>query len=140
MRRSLPCHLTMGWAITHVLKKTHIPCVAHDHDFYWERGDRYKTKYGSIRKFIKECFPINLPNVQHVVINLHGQKQLKKRLDIDADVVPNVMDFSVPYAQKDNFNKNMLKQFGIDGKKDIALFQVTRIGKRKRIDTAIELI
>lgn len=137
---SLPCHLTMGWAITNVLKKTHIPCVAHDHDFYWERGDRYKTKYGSIQKFINESFPINLPNVQHVVISLHSQKQLKKRKDIDADVVPNVMDFNVSYAQKDNFNKNMLKQFGIDSKKDIALFQVTRIGKRKRIDTAIELI
>jgi len=137
---ALPCHLTMGWAITHVLEKTHIPCVAHDHDFYWERGDRYKSNYSSIRKLIKDCFPIKSPNVQHVVINLHSQKQLKKRFDIYADVVPNVMDFSTPYAKKDNFNKNLLKQLKIDGKKEIALFQVTRIGERKRIDTAIELI
>lgn len=137
---ALPCHLTMGWAITNVLIKTEIPCVAHDHDFYWERGSRYKTKYPSIKKILKKCFPVKLPNVQHAVINQYNQNELKKRFDIDADIIPNVMDFSTPYAQKDDFNKDMLKEFGIDHEKDISLFQVTRIGERKRIDTAIELI
>lgn len=137
---ALPCHLTMGWAIKNILEKTNIPCVAHNHDFHWERGDRYKTQYGSIRKLVKDCFPVNLPNVHHVVINQYSKAELKKRFNINAVVVPNVMDFNKPYAQVDDFNKNMLKDLGLDPVNDIPLFQITRIGKRKRIDTSIELI
>ncbi len=42
---TLPCHLTMGMALKRVIELTGIPTIAHDHDFHWERGDRYVTRY-----------------------------------------------------------------------------------------------
>ena len=136
---SLPCHLSMGIGIKKVAERTCIPFVSHNHDFYWERGDRYKTPHKQIRNMVKESFPLNLPNVRNVVINSYAKKYLKEKFNIDAAVVPNVMDFNKPYGRKTSYNKTLLKDLELN-RSDIPLFQVTRIVRRKGIETAIEVI
>ncbi len=136
---SLPCHLSMGIGIKKVAERTCLPIVSHNHDFYWERGDRYKTPHKQIRDMMKDSFPLNLPNVRNVVINSYAKKYLKEKFNIDAAIVPNVMDFNKPYGRKTAYNKTLLEDLELT-KNDIPLFQVTRIVRRKGIETAIEVI
>lgn len=136
---TLPCHLTMGMALKRVIEQTGIPTVAHDHDFHWERGDRYATRYAGVREIIEECFPPDLENMTHVVINSYCRDSLKERNGIDAHVVPNVMDFDAGFGRRDDFNRRLPDELGFGGD-DIALFQMTRIVRRKGIETAIELV
>ncbi len=136
---ALPAHLTTGMAIKQLVQHTGIPTVCHDHDFYWERGDRYKTPFPEVEKIVKETFPLRSPHAKHAVINTYAKKTLKDEFNINAIMVPNVMNFNIPYGEKDNYNMDLLKSIGLN-KDDIPLFQVTRIVKRKGIETALELI
>ena len=136
---TLPAHLTMGMAIKQLVQHTGIPTVCHDHDFYWERGDRYNTPFPEVEKIVKDTFPLRSPHAKHAVINTHAKKTLKEKYGINAVVVPNVMDFDLPYGEKDKYNMDLLESIGLN-KDDIPLFQVTRIVKRKGIETALELI
>jgi len=136
---TLPCHLTMGMALKRVIEQTGIPTIAHDHDFHWERGDRYDTRYPGVRDIIDECFPPDLPNLTHVVINSYCRDSLQDRHGIDAHVVPNVMDFEAGFGLPDDFNRRLPEELGF-GRDDIVLFQMTRVVRRKGIETAIELV
>ncbi len=136
---SLPCHLAMGMAIANVLTKTEIPCISHDHDFAWERGDRYRSRYTSVRSIIRKSFPIILPNVKHLVINTHAKQLLTRIFSLESEVIPNVMDFKKPFARKDSYNRKLRSVLKLHPK-DILLFQITRVVQQKGIDTAIELI
>lgn len=136
---SLPCHLSMGMGIKKAVINSTIPVVAHNHDFYWERGDRYKSPHKKIMEIMEKTFPLILPNVRHAVINTHSKKIFKEKFGVEATVVPNVMDFNKPFARKDPYNKDLLSDLGLD-KKDIPIFQVTRIVRRKGIETAIEMV
>ena len=136
---SLPCHLSMGIGIKKVAERTCLPIISHNHDFYWERGDRYKTPHKQIRNIMKDSFPLNLPNVRNIVINSYAKKHLKEEFNIDATVIPNVMDFNKPYGRKTSYNKTLLEDLELK-RSDIPLFQVTRIVRRKGIETAIDII
>ena len=136
---ALPCHLSMGMAVKNIIDYGALHVVTHDHDFSWERGKRYKSPHKEVMDIIHDTFPPKNPHVKHAVINLDAQQYLKNSFGIDSVVVPNVMDFSAPYAEKDSYNKNLLKCLGL-GEKDKALFQMTRIVKRKGILTAIDLV
>ena len=136
---TLPCHLTMGIALKRVIETTGIPTVAHDHDFYWERGDRYTTRYEGVRAIIAECFPPELPNLTHVVINSYCQASLERERGMSARVIPNVMDFNNGFGRRDAFNDDLRAELGIAAD-DLLLFQITRIVRRKGIETAIELV
>ncbi len=136
---TLPCHLTMGMALKRVIELSGIPTIAHDHDFHWERGDRYHTRYAGVRDIIDECFPPDLPNMTHVVINSYCRDSLQERHGIDAIVVPNVMDFDGDFGRPDEFNRRLPEELGFRAD-DIVLFQMTRIVRRKGIETAIELV
>ncbi len=135
----LPCHLTMGMALKRVIEDTGMRTIAHNHDFHWERGDRYHSRFPGIRAIIDECFPPDLPNMTHVVINSHCRDSLERERDIEAVIVPNVMDFDGDWGRKDVGNLQLPAELGL-GADDICLFQVTRIVRRKGIETAIELI
>ncbi|MBW2712939.1 MAG: glycosyltransferase family 4 protein [Deltaproteobacteria bacterium] len=136
---TLPCHLTMGMALREVILQTGIPAVSHDHDFHWERGRRYETQYRGIQEIIDDCFPLDLPNLRHVVINHYSQELLQREREIASLVIPNVMDFETPFGVKDHVNDLLPESLGFD-KDDILLFQITRIVRRKGIETAIELV
>ncbi len=136
---ALPCHLTMGMALKRVIERTGIKTIAHEHDFHWERGDRYHTRYDGVRAIIDECFPPDLANITHVVINTFCRDSLRNERGIEAHVIPNVMDFEADFGRRDSFNQHLPQSLGLQPS-DIALFQVTRIVRRKGIETAIDLV
>ena len=136
---ALPCQLSMGIAIKKLIKKTGLPIVTHDHDFHWERGQRYISAHPEINQYVDDNFPLLLPDVKHAVINTFGVETFKKRFNIDATLVPNVMDFNRIYGVPTPENKFFLRDVGVK-KGEIALLQVTRIVRRKGIETAISLI
>ncbi len=136
---TLPCHLTLGMALKRVIETTGIRAVAHDHDFHWERGERYVTRYSVVKRIIEECFPPSLPNLRHAVINEHCQRRLRSEMGIESIVVPNVMDFDAPFGVRDDYNRQLANCLGLN-EEDIPLYQITRIVRRKGIETAIELV
>ena len=136
---ALPAHLTMGMAIRKLVQHTGIKIICHDHDFHWERGDRYNTPFKEVEKIVKETFPLQLPHAKHAVINTYSKDFLKEKYNIDSVLVPNVMDFDQPFGEKDDYNKDLLKEIGVNHC-EIPLFQITRIVKRKGIETAVELV
>lgn len=136
---ALPAHLSMGIGIKKLVEKTGINIVTHDHDFHWERGDRYKSVHPEINQLVDDSFPLLIPHVRHAVINTFGVDTFKNRFNIDAVNVPNVMDFSKPYGVPNESNKHFFRKLGVRVN-DIALLQVTRIVRRKGIETAISLL
>jgi len=136
---SLPAHLSMGMAIKKLVEYTGVRVICHDHDFYWERDNRYATPFPEVEKLIKETFPLQIPHAKHAVINTASKKYLKDKFGINAVFVPNVMDFDQPYGEMDEYNKDLLKSIGME-MDDIPIFQITRIVGRKGIETALELL
>ena len=136
---ALPCHLSMGIGIRMAVENIDIPVVTHDHDYAWERDDRYKSPFHEITKLVDETFPLRRrAGVRHAVLNITAQRELKERFSIDAVVVPNVMDFDKPFGEPDEYNRDLLSRLGInDG---VVIFQITRIVERKGIEVAIDLI
>jgi glycosyltransferase involved in cell wall biosynthesis len=135
---ALPSHLEMGLAISNAVKKTGIPTITHDHDFAWERGDRYLSPHDAINEYVETVFPMQHHNI-HAVINTYAQHTLRDRFDRDSVNVPNVMDFDKPFGLVTENNNEMYKMLGYD-QDDIFLFQITRVVRRKGIETAIELV
>lgn len=136
---ALPCHLQMGLGIARAIDRTGIPAVTHDHDFWWEREGRYDTRFPSVERMVREHFPLVRPSVRHAVINTAARATLAERYGIDATVVPNVMDFEAPFAERDGYNATLREDLGLTPA-DLLLFQITRIVRRKGIETAIELV
>ncbi len=134
----LPSHLEMGLAIKNAVKKSGIPTVTHDHDFAWERGDRYISPHKTINEYVESHFPMRLHNI-HAVINSHAQNTLKEKFSRDSVNVPNVMDFDIPYGVPNEHNRNIPQVLGYKDN-DILLFQITRVVRRKGIETAINLV
>jgi glycosyltransferase involved in cell wall biosynthesis len=136
---ALPSHLEMGMAINKAVHKTGIPTITHDHDFAWERGERYVSPHKEINDFISEVFPLRAPNSVHAVINTHAVNTLQERFNRDAVNVPNVMNFDEPFGLQNQRNASLAEHMGFS-KSDIFLFQITRIVRRKGIETAIRLV
>ena len=136
---ALPCHLSMGVGIKKLVKRTGLPTVTHNHDFHWERGDRYVSKHQEINSFVDDHFPLLLDHVKQSVINTFGVETFKTRFNLDSTLVPNVMNFDRPYAIPSLKNSSFLKDLGVKNN-EIALLQVTRIVRRKGIETAIDLV
>lgn len=136
---ALPSHLSMGIAVKRIVEKTGLPTISHDHDFAWERGERYLSPHKEVNEIIEDVFPLRTANVRNAVINLHAKKSLSSRYDSDPVVVPNVMDFSEPYAVLTEKNRRFRQDLALLNN-DIILSQVTRIVRRKGIEVAIKLV
>ena len=136
---ALPCHIAMGLGIKMAVEKTGTRTITHDHDFAWERGERYVSPYEALNSLVAELFPLRLPNSIHAVINSAAHLTLKSRFGRSSVVVPNVMDFDIPYGLPSRFNRSMRKDLGL-AEEDFLLFQVTRIVRRKGIEVAIDLV
>jgi glycosyltransferase involved in cell wall biosynthesis len=134
----LPSHLEMGLAIKNAVKRSGIPTITHDHDFAWERRDRYRSPHPAINEYVESNFPMRLHNV-HAVINTHAGETLKQRFGRESVNVPNVMNFDIPYGVPNDYNKNVNRVLGYRDD-DILLFQITRVVRRKGIETAIDLV
>jgi mannosylglucosylglycerate synthase len=136
---ALPFHLSMGVALREVVRRSRVPTLTHDHDFAWERGERYVSPHAAVNRQVAACFPLALPGVRHAVINRAARAALQERLGVEATVVPNVMDFEAPYARRDAYNDGLPAALGASPG-DTLIFQVTRVVRRKGVEVAIQLL
>ncbi|MED7787883.1 glycosyltransferase family 4 protein [Francisella sp. 19X1-34] len=119
--------------------KTGIKCIAHHHDFYWEREKYSQPTCDFVKKLLEEYFPPVDTNIKHVVINSLAQDALLEKKQVKSTVVPNVFDFRGPLWTKDEYNSDFRKSIGVD-KNDILILQATRITERKGIELALDVI
>lgn len=133
---TIPMNLPLGVSLTGLIAELGIDTIAHHHDFFWER-QRYQTN--AILDLLDTAFPAKLPNIQHVTINSIAQARLNARRGISSTVIPNVMDFSSPPPEIDDFNRDFRADLGLQ-KGDLFILQPTRVVQRKGIEMAIELV
>ena len=136
---SLGWNLSAGIAFTNAIKKTGVKAICHHHDFHWERDLYSNPKVNFVNDLLSEYFPPTDELILHICINHIAKKELKKRFDIEAVVVPNVFDFLENKIIKDNYNKNLREELNIK-KGDILFVQATRVVERKAIELAIDVV
>ncbi len=105
---AIPMNLSLGIAITDLIKRHRIKTLAHHHDFYWER-ERFIAN--GIQDILNEAFPPDLEPMQHMVINKAMQQRLYAFRGIRAHYLPNVFDFETPPPSLDDY-ANTFRQRG----------------------------
>ncbi len=133
---SIPMHVPLGVAVTHFMAETHIPAIAHHHDFYWERM-RYSVN--AVNDILDMAFPCRDPELQHVVINQQAQEDLARRKGAPAVIVPNVFDFESPPPAADAYTADIRTELGL-APDDVLILQPTRVVPRKGIEHAVNLV
>lgn len=119
--------------------KLGIKCIAHHHDFHWERERYSRPTCSAVAAMLDAYFPPNADRITHVVINELARQELQQRRNIDSTVVPNVFDFNQPAWTVDHYNADLKQRLGI-GETDVVLLQATRVTERKAIELAIGLV
>ncbi len=133
---TIPLNIPLGVAITELIAETGLPCIAHHHDFFWERQ---AFKANSVWDYLNMAFPPHLPTIRHVVISSSADNQLSLRTGISATIIPNVMDFDNPPPPPDDYSSDVRQALGLTEDEKLIL-QPTRVVKRKGIENAIELV
>ncbi len=133
---AIPMNLPLGVCLTELIQETGIPCIAHHHDFFWER-ERYQAN--AILELLDTYFPPKLASIQHVTINTIAQGKLKLRRGIDSLVVPNVYDFDSPPSVVEDHRSAFRQSLKLPAGAPLIL-QPTRVIQRKGIELAIELV
>ena len=132
---SIPMHVPLGIALTELIAETVIPCIAHHHDFFWER-DRFVLN--AMGDYLRMAFPPNLPNIAHVVINTTAQEELALRTGLSSTIIPNILDFENPPS--DVMPLEDIRETLNLKKSDKIILQPTRVVQRKGIEHAVELV
>ena len=133
---AIPMQLPLGQALTEVLSESNLPCLAHNHDFYWERA-RFLNSH--LTNFLDQYFPPALPQLHHAVINSLAQTALKQRRRLDSILIPNVFDFATPPPAIDDYSADFRQAIGLTTD-DWLILQPTRVIPRKGIELSIELL
>ncbi len=133
---TIPMHIPLGLSLAETIAETHIPTVAHHHDFYWER---IRFSINAVHDYLGMAFPPNLPSIEHLVINSTAREELAHRRGISSIVIPNVLDFENPPVVDAQRTESFRQSIGLK-LDDIIILQPTRIVKRKGIEYAIGLI
>lgn len=133
---TIPMNIPLGAALVEYVIETGTPCIAHHHDFYWER-ERFLVNAAD--DYLGMAFPPRMPQMQHVAINTQAAAEFGRRTGLPCRVIPNVMDFDNPPEPPDAYNRDFRAAIGIDDE-DILVLQPTRVVARKGIEHAIELV
>ncbi len=136
---SLGWNLPAAIGVYNAVKKLKIKCIAHHHDFYWERKEYSHPTCKFIKDILNKYMPPSDKLIKHAVINSIAQKELKNKRNIEANVIPNVFGFNSPPWGVDSYNRNFRKEIGVHDN-DIVILQATRITERKAIELAIDLV
>lgn len=133
---TIPMHVPLGIALAELLSETHIPTIAHHHDFYWERT---RFAVNGVNDILDAAFPSRDDDLQHVVINQDAQQNLAHRKGLSSHLVPNVVDFENPPPPMDDYAADVRAELGL-GPGDAMILQPTRVVPRKGIEHAIQLV
>lgn len=133
---TVPMNIPLGMALTEYIAETHIPVIAHHHDFYRER-DRFLVN--CVDDLLTTAFPPRLKSIHHVVINSVAAMQLGLRTGVQVRLVPNVMDFANPPDPPEVGSFEVRGVLGV-GPGERLVLQPTRVVQRKGIEHAIELV
>jgi hypothetical protein len=90
---TIPMNIPLGLALVETVMETPAACIAHHHDFVWER-DRFLVN--CVDDYLTTAFPPRLAQVNHVVINTQAGREFSQRTGLPCTVIPNVMDFDRP--------------------------------------------
>jgi glycosyltransferase involved in cell wall biosynthesis len=133
---TIPMNLPLGVAIVEAVQEGGLTCVAHHHDFYWERP---RFLVSAVDDVLRYAFPPALPQIQHVVINSLAGQEFSRRTGLSCRIIPNVMDFANPPAAADEYADSFRQEIGLrDG--ELLILQPTRVVARKGIEHSIELV
>ena len=133
---TIPMHVPLGVAATHLVSETHIPAIAHHHDFYWERT---RFSVNAVNDLLDMAFPSRDHDLQHVVINQAAQEELAHRKGVSSLLVPIVFDFETPPPATDEYSSDFRREMGFTPE-DVIILQPTRVVPRKGIEHAIQLV
>jgi len=133
---TIPMNIPLGVAIVEHVLETGIPCIAHHHDFYWER-ERYIVN--AVDDYLHVAFPPPLPQIQHITINSQAAEEFSRRTGLTCRVIPNVMDFLSPPPPSNGYDNDFRNTIGLNDD-DIIVLQPTRVVLRKGIEHSIELL
>lgn len=133
---TIPLNIPLGAALLEVLIETRIPCIAHHHDFAWER-ERFQVN--AVKDYIDAVFPPKVSGIDHVVISTIAGEEFGRRTGLPYRVIPNVMDFAHPPVEPDEYGSDFRQNIGV-ADDDILILQPTRIVARKGIEHTIELV
>ncbi len=133
---AIPLNIPLGVAITEFIAETGIPCVAHHHDFSWERKRFLVT---AVQDYILYAFPPNLPSIRHVVINSMASRQLSYQRGVSNIIIPNVFDFNNPPNENNPKAMQLRRELGFEDD-ELFVLQPTRIVPRKWIERSVELV
>ncbi|MBC8873878.1 MAG: glycosyltransferase family 4 protein [Planctomycetes bacterium] len=133
---TIPMNIPLGIALVETIVETGLGCIAHHHDFVWER-ERFLVN--AVEDYIRFAFPPALATMQHVVINTKAARDFSRNTGLSCRVIPNVMNFDEPPAPVDDYASDFRETIGLTPD-DILILQPTRIVPRKGIEHSIELI
>jgi glycosyltransferase involved in cell wall biosynthesis len=133
---SIPMNVPLAFALRDLLADRHLPAIAHHHDFIWER-ERFAESW--MMAELEQVFPPDAAHITHVVINSLARAELLRRTGIQAEIIPNIFDFTHFHYGLDKDNIGFRRALGV-GRQDWLLLQPTRIVPRKGIEHAIDLV
>jgi glycosyltransferase involved in cell wall biosynthesis len=133
---TIPMNIPLGIAIVQVIQEGGLPCLAHHHDFYWERP---RFLVNAVDDLIRYAFPPALPQIQHVVINSLAAEEFSRRTGLSCRIIPNVMDFANPPSPPDDYARTFRHEIGMRDD-EVLVLQPTRVVARKGIEHSIELV
>lgn len=73
---TIPMNIPLGLAIVETVMETGIGCIAHHHDFVWER-ERFLVN--AVDDQLRTAFPPMLSQIQHVAINSLAAREFSRR-------------------------------------------------------------
>lgn len=133
---TIPMNIPLGLAVVETVMETGVGCIAHHHDFVWER-ERFLVN--GVDDYIQAAFPPSLRQIHHVAINSQAASEFSRRTGLPCRVIPNVMDFDSPPADENDYARGLRATIGLKPE-DRLILQPTRVVQRKGIETSIELI
>ncbi len=133
---TIPINIPLGVAVVEAFMEMDVGCIAHHHDFYWER-ERFMLN--AVDDYLRAAFPPPLSQMQHVAISTNAAREFSRRTGLSCRVVPNVMDFDRPPQPPDDYSRDFRKSLGI-AEDDLVILQPTRVIARKGIEHSIQLI
>ncbi len=133
---TIPMNIPLGLALVETVMETGLGCIAHHHDFAWER-ERFLVN--SVDDYLHTAFPPPLQQIQHVAISSRAAREFSRRTSLPCRSIPNVMNFDQPPEPIDDHGREFRDSLGLSSD-DYLILQPTRLIQRKGIETSIELV